>query len=230
MAEPEKGASNEEMIELLRERLSKYKIAETRAKNENESGRARRFRRGAKTLEGLLASAQSGRAVAETDIPPALPPSATGEVSAAKENSPGGENEETKAAVENPSPPEESPVAEAPASGEAPKAVEVNQETLELLRKRQHEYKVAALAWKKTGNVTEAVNHAKIAKQFDLVIGGVEAGESIDISDMPPTPQLPGSTAATPSSNEEKEESETQQQAWTEEPAPTGENFFFIRL
>ncbi|XP_043277159.1 coiled-coil and C2 domain-containing protein 1-like isoform X2 [Venturia canescens] len=216
--QPKEETNNEETIKLLEERLSKYKIAETKAKNENESGRARRYGRGVKTIEGLLASAQSGRAVTKADIPPELPPSATGEVSAPKADSPGDENTETQPPIENPSPPEEPP-AEAPASEETPKAPEINQEALELLKKRQHEYKVAALAWKKSGNITEAMNHVKIAKQFDIVIQGVEAGEAIDVSDMPPSPQLPSSTPPT----EGKEESESQQQAPSDEPAPTAE-------
>lgn len=55
-----------------------YKTAERKAKSENESGKARRFGRGVKTLEHLLATSKTGEEIDQSEIPPELPPSATG--------------------------------------------------------------------------------------------------------------------------------------------------------
>lgn len=102
-------------------------------------------------------------------------------------------------------------------------AVQVDQEALALLNKRQQEYKNAALAWKKAGNMQEAMQHVKVAKQFDIVIAAINAGEAIDLSDMPPTPTGPSVSAsvspASPSSVE-KEEVEVQRRAEPDTPAP----------
>lgn len=83
-AEPSESTAEEnnsmhEMIKLLQERLTIYEKAEQKARKENESGRAKRYSRGVKTLKEMLLSAQSGRNINEADIPPLLPPSATAE-------------------------------------------------------------------------------------------------------------------------------------------------------
>lgn len=65
-----------ELIKLLQERLTTYEMAEQKAKNENEPGKARRYNRGVRTLKGMITSAKSGRSVSEDDIPPVLPTSA----------------------------------------------------------------------------------------------------------------------------------------------------------
>jgi hypothetical protein len=67
------------ITKLLEERLVMYKKAENKAKLDNESGRARRFNRGIKTLEQLLSSCQSGNEIDQSQIPPTLPLSALGE-------------------------------------------------------------------------------------------------------------------------------------------------------
>lgn len=72
----EEDNSSQELVKLLRERLTMYETAEQKARRENESGRARRYNRGVKTLKEMLVSAQAGRPVAEADIPPILPQSA----------------------------------------------------------------------------------------------------------------------------------------------------------
>lgn len=84
-AEPEEHETKEEndsvqeVIKLLQERLKIYEMAEQKAKREHESGKARRYNRGVKTLKEMLVSAQSGRSISEADIPPPLPSSATTE-------------------------------------------------------------------------------------------------------------------------------------------------------
>lgn len=58
-----------------------YKVAEGRAKLENESGKARRYNRGVKTLEQLLAACRQGHEIDTSEIPPILPQSALAEAS-----------------------------------------------------------------------------------------------------------------------------------------------------
>lgn len=59
----------------LEERLAMYKTALQNAKTAGESSKARRYDRGLKTLESMLAAVKKGRSVNEAEIPP---PVATG--------------------------------------------------------------------------------------------------------------------------------------------------------
>lgn len=76
---PEENNSMQDMIKMLQERLTIYEKAEQKARKENESSRAKRFNRGVRTIKEMLVSLQAGRNIDEADIPPLLPPSATGE-------------------------------------------------------------------------------------------------------------------------------------------------------
>lgn len=81
--QPEQQMDNTSMgstIKLLQERLKHYEIAENKAKQENEPGRARRFNRAIKTIKQLFKDAQAGKAIDQSDIPPELPPHAVAEV------------------------------------------------------------------------------------------------------------------------------------------------------
>lgn len=90
----------------------------------------------------------------------------------------------------------------------------IDEEGLKLLRSRQQEYKIAAVAWKKAGNMKEALQCVSLAKRFDIVISAVNAGETVDLTDMPPPPSTPGLNTATPSSEaSEKTENEMQTRA-----------------
>lgn len=76
----ERNVSTGSVIQLLEERLRFYQMAEKKAKEENEPGRARRFSRGIKTLKELLHDARAGKTITEADIPPQLPQSAISEL------------------------------------------------------------------------------------------------------------------------------------------------------
>ncbi|XP_054004051.1 coiled-coil and C2 domain-containing protein 1-like isoform X2 [Hylaeus anthracinus] len=214
-SKPEEGnTSMEKMIQLLQERLRLYQIAEKKAKQENESGRARRFNRGIKTLKGLLHDAHSGKVINEADIPPQLPPSATTE---STEKVPQSNKEEP---MEHASPPVEvdtTPSAEDNTPSELVPTKTIDEAALNLLKSRQQEYKVAAVAWKRSDNMKEALQCVKIAKQFDIVIAAVNAGEEVDLSDMPPSPNTLSSDTV-PTMEPKKEENEVQGQSSTETP------------
>uniref|UniRef100_A0A1B6H408 C2 domain-containing protein n=1 Tax=Cuerna arida TaxID=1464854 RepID=A0A1B6H408_9HEMI len=67
--------------------------------------------------------------------------------------------------------------------------------TLILLVGRRDEYKRAALVAKRAGDTSTAISYIKIAKQFDAVIAGLEAGQPVDLSAMPPPPSVPSPPA-----------------------------------
>lgn len=203
------GVRNE-TINLLTERLSMYRTAVQLAKSANEVSKEKRFARGVKTLEQLLNSANSGVAIESDEIPPVLPPSAI----TAQAPKPPPKEEKVPAPVE-PDPPlinfgddVDMKESEGAVGG-------VDEEKLNILKNRQKEYKMAALAWKKFGNSEEAVQLLKVAKQFDIVIDSVSRGEFVDLSDMPPAPTLPSTQVDTPPKGE-KRENEIQQNATTE--------------
>ncbi|XP_012265294.2 coiled-coil and C2 domain-containing protein 1-like isoform X2 [Athalia rosae] len=200
-AVPDDGSAEESgaTIKLLEERIATYTLAVKKANAENEGGRARRYARGLKTLEEMLADAKHGRPINTADVPPLLPPSATGVTSP-----------DDKPNV--PVPTSEGP-SELKTPESAPVSSEAMEENLRMLKERQREYKLAALAWKKAGNNDEAILLVRISKQFDAVFEALSAGKPVDLSDMPPSPSLP---TTIPSANDAppvasvKEDSETQ--------------------
>lgn len=87
----------------------------------------------------------------------------------------------------------------------------IDEEALKLLKDRQQEYKIAAIAWKRAGNMKEALQLLNIAKHFDIVISAVNKGETVDLSDMPLSPNIPDSTIII-SSDEKSEKIENEKQ------------------
>ncbi|XP_015438520.1 PREDICTED: coiled-coil and C2 domain-containing protein 1-like [Dufourea novaeangliae] len=197
-------------IRLLQERLRLYEMAERKAKQENEPGRARRFNRGIKTLKELLTDAQSGKPINEADIPPELSASAVAE---STETVPERPKEES---TEHTTAPAEMDMTASLDINSVPEYVptkSIDEEALTLLRSRQQEYKVAAVSWKRAGNMKEALQCVNVAKQFDIVIAAVNAGDTVDLSDMPPSPSIPESNTAVVIPEPQKIENETQGQA-----------------
>ncbi|XP_050450020.1 coiled-coil and C2 domain-containing protein 1-like isoform X2 [Cataglyphis hispanica] len=199
----EENNSMHEMIKILQERLTTYEIAEQKARKENESGKARRYSRGVRTLKEMLVSAQSGGIINEADIPPLLPPSATAESTI----------KDTVKEISSPTEVNESSTSDLNDGLSEPIVdVTVDQEALNKLKEQQQKYKTAAVAWKKAGNKEQALQYVKTVKQFDIVIAAVAMGEKLDLSDMPSTPTLPSPVDISVI----KEESEIQQQASTD--------------
>ncbi|XP_076388307.1 lethal (2) giant discs 1 isoform X4 [Megachile rotundata] len=204
------GDNKHNTIVFLQERLKMYQIAEKKAKQENEPGKARRFGRGIKTLKELIHNAQEEKDIDENDIPPPLPSSATGIVSQSNESKPeDSPAAETITETENNTPQEPVP------------AKTIDEEALQLLKSRQQEYKVAAVAWKRAGNIKEALQYISVVKQFDIVIAAVTAGDTVDLSDMPPPPNTPESN--TPIASPEKTEKVENETQGTSSAEPTGQ-------
>ena len=188
-AEPEiiLPTSNISTLDIIKQRIEMYKVAEENAKAAGESSKMRRFNRGLKTLNDLLRQVKSGKVVNLDDIPP--------EVSVKKpEKTFSEESQGTEAADTDvtsilptrraPSPPK--PDKEEVKSEEsAPKESTL---LIQQMRSRQQEYKAAALQSKRAGDTAMALQFLKIVKQFDVVIKMCEDGQEVDLSDMPPSP------------------------------------------
>uniref|UniRef100_A0A668A1B8 Coiled-coil and C2 domain containing 1B n=1 Tax=Myripristis murdjan TaxID=586833 RepID=A0A668A1B8_9TELE len=186
----------------LEERIAMYKTAIQNAKSAGESSKVRRYDRGLKTLETMLAAVKKGRAVNEAEIPP---PVASGAPS-------------RPAVPQRPPPPVPSPPQPAPPEQQAeaePETTSVHSEyvvntgfhccgccvvlsgestvgeaTKAMLLERQKEYKMAALKAKKQGDVEQAKLYIRTSKRFDAVIEALEKGQPVDLS-APAVPSAP---------------------------------------
>ncbi|XP_055691427.1 coiled-coil and C2 domain-containing protein 1-like isoform X2 [Lutzomyia longipalpis] len=201
--------------EIIKQRLEMYTIAERNAKEAGDSGKARRFARGLKTLKELQKAASSGKNIPMEDIPPEV---SIKPVKSAEEAT--GNPESPSAAPSTPSRAAPAPPVSPPAATEAPKVPQqANSSALAALNGRKNEYKAAALAAKKSGDTASALKYVRILKQFDMVIKAVEEGQEVDLAEMPPHPSeldlstldAPGAVAAPPP-EPPKQEAETQKE------------------
>lgn len=171
--------------DLIATRLEMYRLAESNAKASGDSGKARRFNRGLKTLEGQLKQAKQGKPINPDDIPPEV----STKVAAVVPPTP----MEVTAATVEPAPPVATPIRAAPAPPVKPQEPQeppsnVNPDIVAALQARKREYVVAALTAKKAGDMESAKQFARILKLFDGVIASAQAGQPVDLSDMPPSP------------------------------------------
>uniref|UniRef100_A0A8C2DSL4 Coiled-coil and C2 domain-containing protein 1B n=1 Tax=Cyprinus carpio TaxID=7962 RepID=A0A8C2DSL4_CYPCA len=199
----------------LEERINLYRMAVTNAKATGETSKARRYERGLKTLQTMLASVRKGGKIDETEIPPPVACGVSGSPSAppALAASPD-QHEECDSAVEiSPISAEAIPVVMDPASntkdessgvaspaslsspeGEhAASGTELHlahspagQPTKDILLERQKEYRMAALKAKQAGDTDKAKVHIKASKGFDAAIEALEKGQPVDMSSLPP--------------------------------------------
>lgn len=204
IAAPIVPTSSVNIADVIKTRIEMYSVAEENSKLANDSGKARRFNRGLKTLKDFLKQANAGKPINIDDLPP--------EVS-------------TKPVQPVPVPVEPTPMRTAPPPPISPKeepevpAVPVNPQ-IAMLNSRKLEYKTAALTAKKSGDTATALQFIKVVKQFDSVIKAIESGQDVDLSNMPPPaseykPPVEQKPVVVP--EPQKEESEVQNS--NEEPA-----------
>ncbi|XP_034558166.1 coiled-coil and C2 domain-containing protein 1B isoform X2 [Notolabrus celidotus] len=207
----------------LEERVTMYKTASNNAKAAGETSKARRYDRGLKTLESMLAAVKKGRAVNEAEIPPpvasgapsdpsrpAVPHRPPPPVPSPPESTPSEKPEESE--LVSPSSEEEKsssislpPLSNVPSPEEAaeeqteeavkPLQTDANEAAKGMLLERQKEYKMAALMAKKQGDVEQAKLYFRTSKRFDAVIEALEKGQDVDLSGLPPPPGDGGSSA-----------------------------------
>ncbi|XP_062865649.1 coiled-coil and C2 domain-containing protein 1A-like [Trichomycterus rosablanca] len=179
----------------LQERIDMYQTAISNANAAGEGSKARRYDRGLKTLQSMLASARKGIPIDEEEIPP---PVATG----AKSNQePVKEREEP--APERAPPPAPKPQLLLPSNQRTPAVtpdtpaispltpVQSSAQHSELkasVLTRQREYKLAALQAKQGGNTDLARQHLVVAKKLDSVIEA--SGQRRNPSMLPSLPPL----------------------------------------
>lgn len=200
--------SSVNIADVIKTRIEMYSLAEENSKLANDSGKARRFNRGLKTLKDFLKQANAGKSINIDDLPPEVSTKPIQPVPIQVEPTP------MRAA---PPPPSISPKEE-PEIPEAP----VNPH-IALLNLRKLEYKTAALTAKKSGDTATALQFIKVVKQFDSVIKAIESGQEVDLSNMPPpaseykppVEQIEHKSVGVP--EPQKEESEVQHS--NEEPA-----------
>lgn len=199
----------------LEERINMYRTAVMNAKASGESSKARRYERGLKTLQTMLATVRKGGKIDETEIsppvacgapsgpsqpqaPPAVSPDQHEDSDSAVDMSP--VSVETAPVVMDPAPNtrEESSGLTSPASLSSPdeehigSAVEtlsnsrVEQPTKDILLERQRDYRMAALKAKQAGDIERAKMYIKASKGFDAAIEALEKGQSVDMNSLPP--------------------------------------------
>ncbi|XP_073704319.1 coiled-coil and C2 domain-containing protein 1B [Garra rufa] len=210
----------------LEERINMYRMAVTNAKAAGETSKARRYERGLKTLQTMLASVRKGGKIDEAEIPPpvacgasggpsrppapAASPDEHGECDSAVEISP--VSAEAAPVVMDPASntKEESSGVTSPASLSSPEGEHTasgaplhladspaGQPTKDVLLERQKEYRMAALKAKQAGDIDQAKMHIKASKGFDAAIEALEKGQPVDMSSLPP-PLSQASTVTIP--------------------------------
>uniref|UniRef100_A0A2I2YUT4 Coiled-coil and C2 domain-containing protein 1A n=1 Tax=Gorilla gorilla gorilla TaxID=9595 RepID=A0A2I2YUT4_GORGO len=204
VAQPKPEAPHPELETTLQERLALYQTAIESARQAGDSAKMRRYDRGLKTLENLLASVQKGNAIDEADIPPPVAigkgPASTPTYSPApSQPAPGIASAlEPRVTLEGPSAtaPASSPGLAKPQMPPGP----CSPGPLAQLQSRQRDYKLAALHAKQQGDTTAAARHFRVAKSFDAVLEALSRGEPVDLSCLPPPPdQLPPDPPSPPS-------------------------------
>ncbi|XP_037810895.1 coiled-coil and C2 domain-containing protein 1-like isoform X1 [Lucilia sericata] len=178
-------------VDIIKQRIEMYKIAEANAKAAGESAKMRRFNRGLKTLNDLLRQANSGKAINPDDIPPEV------SVKPAANSNSGSDSNPTPVVEEPPKvPTRQAPLPPAQSQEETkPNENDIAPQTSQIhplvqqMRSRQQEYKAAALQSKRAGDTAMALQFLKVVKQFDVVVKMCEDGQEVDLSDMPPPPE-----------------------------------------
>ncbi|NXC45214.1 C2D1B protein, partial [Penelope pileata] len=173
--QPQVGESFIELQQTIEKRIVNYRTAISNAKESGESAKVRRYERGLKTLETMLAAVKRGKKVNEEEMPP---PVATGKNSSHTSQDTEVEEENSGASVSVP-----------PESRAESGADLQNSSTRAMLLKRQKEYKLAALKAKQQGDLEKAKEYMKIGKKFNVVLEALDSGQPLDLQNMPPPPQ-----------------------------------------
>lgn len=197
-APPPPGASlstDSSIVSLIQDRITNYTVAEKTAKANGESSRARRFGRGLKTLNDLLKQAKAGRPIKDEDIPPPVAVGKPADASQPPPSAPAPEPEPEQPLIDlgppEPVPPEPSlpEPTEPPPPPPSNELSEEKQQGLQMILRRQQEFKAAALSSKHAGDKILALEYLKVVKQFDIVIDAYKSGQAMDLNELP-TPEM----------------------------------------
>ncbi|KFP20779.1 Coiled-coil and C2 domain-containing protein 1B, partial [Egretta garzetta] len=173
-----------ELQQTIEKRVANYRTAISNAKELGESAKIRRYERGLKTLETMLAAVKKGKKINEEEMPP---PVATGKKSL-----------QGHAAS--------SPIVETGLNRWTQQGMHVlyalcksqhcfiltdlqSSSTRAMLLMRQKEYKLAALKAKQQGDLEKAKEYMREGKKFNVVLEALDSGQPIDLQNMPPSLQ-----------------------------------------
>lgn len=199
----------------LMERIQMYNTAISNAKTAGESSKVRRYERGLKTLQSMLASVKKGKPVNEEEMPP--PVALGGQPSASSVVAPAVPQDPPQPVERPPSPYNQKPTRDAspppaynakphlapPQSSAAPSITpdtpaispltpsqpkEEDSELKQAVLSRQREYKLAAIDAKQKGNIDLAKQHYIVAKRMDAMLEAIDRNEPFDVSSLPPPP------------------------------------------
>ncbi|XP_009075984.1 PREDICTED: coiled-coil and C2 domain-containing protein 1B [Acanthisitta chloris] len=191
-------AVTSELQQTLEKRIADYRTAVCNAKESGESAKIRRYERGLKTLETMLAAVKKGRKINEEEMPP---PVATGKSShlpqaTEEELENSGDSPEDKAESAADDEQKTSPGAVQHLESESLQGHAATVETdlqhsstRAMLLIRQKEYKLAALKAKQQGDLEKAKEYMRTGKKFTMVLEALDSGQPIDLQNMPPSPQ-----------------------------------------
>ena len=195
------GCAGQSLLAVIDDRIEMYVTAEKKAKEVGESSRARRFARGLATLSEQRRKIKNGKAINESDIPPAIsnpnqsrtkaseqPPQPQPAISEQSPQLKPTEQPPTRPVLQPPPP---KPVASRPTP---PKPTNSHDSSVkrELTEKRSY-YKALALEAKAKGDKQNAILGVKGVKQCDELLQRFQAGHDVDLSFLvvPQAPQPP---------------------------------------
>ncbi|NWW72852.1 C2D1B protein, partial [Climacteris rufus] len=177
-------AESLELQQTLEGRIAAYRTAISNARESGGSAKIRRYERGLKTLETMLAAVKKGKKINEEEMPP---PVATGKSSSYISEAMGAELENSGDSPENKAEDAHLPCSESLHCFILPDLQ--HSSTRALLLMRQKEYKLAALKAKQQGDLEKAKEYMKTGKKFNVVLEALDSGQPIDLQNMPPSPQ-----------------------------------------
>nr|CAD7404566.1 unnamed protein product [Timema poppensis] len=186
------------VLEALEQRLAKYRSTEQAAKDEGNSGKARRLGRIVKQYETAIKQHRAGKPIAVEELPT---PPGFGPIPMEGSAAPVAKQVKPAPAPPSPLPPKpvpESPTPSSPSSGETipqglpsttPQKLNVRKSTksrqekqMAFLEARQKEFKLAALQAKQKGEINQAKEYLRLAKGFDPLIEASIGGLPVDMA------------------------------------------------
>ncbi|KAF1590440.1 UNVERIFIED_CONTAM: Coiled-coil and C2 domain-containing protein 1B, partial [Eudyptes pachyrhynchus] len=174
-------AVTSELQQTLEKRIANYRTAISNVKESGESAKIRRYERGLKTLETMLAAVKKGKKINEEEMPP---PVATGKSSSHL-------SQATGVGLENSGDSVRMHILHALCKSQHCFILTdlQNTSTRAMLLMRQKEYKLAALKAKQQGDLEKAKEYMKAGKKFNVVLEALDSGQPIDLHNLPPPPQ-----------------------------------------
>ncbi|XP_065511460.1 coiled-coil and C2 domain-containing protein 1B [Caloenas nicobarica] len=220
-------AVTSELQQTIEKRIANYRTAISNAKEAGESAKIRRYERGLKTLETMLAAVMKGRKINEDEMPPPVAkgkssshlPEATrvelensgDSVSVLPENkAESAADDEQKTSHEAVQHLELESLQGHAASSPTVETELQNSSTRAILLMRQKEYKLAALKAKQRGDLEKAKEYMRAGKKFNVVLEALDSGQLIDLQNLPPSPQ------------DLESRGNLQDASWQKVPAPAG--------